>query len=109
MREQPTDGRHRRPNRCGTAGEAILRQTRAFSRSSAAGLNRAQVPNLKLKWAFGLPLADEAHSQPTVAGERVFVGSDAGTVYSLDAGDRLRLLVVSNRRRHAEWHQHRAC
>jgi len=53
--------------------------------ASAAGLSAAQVPNLKLKWAFGLPLAEEAHSQPTVAGGRVFVGSDAGTVYSLDA------------------------
>jgi polyvinyl alcohol dehydrogenase (cytochrome) len=56
-----------------------------FQPASAAGLSAAQVPNLKLKWAFGLPLAEEAHSQPTVAGGRVFVGSDAGTVYSLDA------------------------
>jgi polyvinyl alcohol dehydrogenase (cytochrome) len=56
-----------------------------FQPATAAGLSAAQVPNLKLKWAFGLPLAEEAHSQPTVAGGRVFVGSDAGTVYSLDA------------------------
>jgi polyvinyl alcohol dehydrogenase (cytochrome) len=56
-----------------------------FQPSSAAGLSVAQVPSLKLKWAFGLPLAEEAHSQPTVAAGRVFVGSDAGTVYSLDA------------------------
>jgi len=56
-----------------------------FQPASAAGLSAAQVSNLKLKWAFGLPLAEEAHSQPTIAGGRVFVGSDAGTVYSLDA------------------------
>src|SRR5580704_5633734 len=56
-----------------------------FQPATAAGLSAEQVPNLKLKWAFGLPLAEEAHSQPTVAGGRVFVGSDAGTVYSLDA------------------------
>src|SRR5579872_6502540 len=56
-----------------------------FQPASAAGLTAAQVPSLKLKWAFGLPLADEAHSQPTIAGGRIFVGSDAGTVYSLDA------------------------
>ncbi len=56
-----------------------------FQPASAAGLSPAQVSNLKLKWAFGLPLAEEAHSQPTIAGGRVFVGSDAGTVYSLDA------------------------
>ncbi|PYU19890.1 MAG: cytochrome C oxidase Cbb3 [Acidobacteria bacterium] len=57
-----------------------------FQPASAAGLNAAQVPGLKVKWAFGLPLAEEAHSQPTIAGGRVFLGSDAGTVYSLDAG-----------------------
>jgi polyvinyl alcohol dehydrogenase (cytochrome) len=56
-----------------------------FQPASAAGLSAAQVPNLKLKWAFGLPLAEESHSQPTVVGGRVFVSSDAGTVYSLDA------------------------
>jgi polyvinyl alcohol dehydrogenase (cytochrome) len=56
-----------------------------FQSASAAGLGAAQVPNFALKWAFGLPLAEEAYSQPTVAGGRVFVGSDAGTVYSLDA------------------------
>ena len=56
-----------------------------FQPSSAAGLSLARVPTLKLTWAFGLPLAEEVHSQPTVAGGRVFVGSDAGTVYSLDA------------------------
>ncbi len=56
-----------------------------FQPASAAGLTAAQVPALKLKWAFGLPLADEAHSQPAIVGGRIFVGSDAGTVYSLDA------------------------
>src|SRR5438309_1696264 len=56
-----------------------------FQPASAAGLSAAQVSNLKLKWAFGLPLAEEAHSQPTIAGGGGFVGSDAGTVYSHDA------------------------
>ena len=56
-----------------------------FQPASSAGLTAAQVPSLKLKWAFGLPLADEAHSQPTIVAGRVFLGSDAGTVYSLDA------------------------
>ncbi len=56
-----------------------------FQPAKAAGLSATQVPSLKLKWAFGFPLAEEAHSQPTVIGGRVFVGSDAGTVYSLDA------------------------
>ena len=46
-------------------------------RSGAAGSS--------LKWAFGFPDATSAWSQPTVAGGRLFVGSQNGTVYSLDA------------------------
>jgi polyvinyl alcohol dehydrogenase (cytochrome) len=49
------------------------------------GLTAAQVPNLKLKWAFGFPGVTSARSQPAVAGGRLFVGSDSGVVYSLDA------------------------
>jgi polyvinyl alcohol dehydrogenase (cytochrome) len=50
-----------------------------------AGLNPTQVPQLKLKWAFGFPNGSSAYAQPAVAGGRVFVGSDNGFVYSLDA------------------------
>ena len=50
-----------------------------------AGLRAAQVPNLQLKWAFGFPNGSSAYGQPAVAGGRVFVGSDNGFVYSLDA------------------------
>ncbi|MGD1098344.1 MAG: PQQ-binding-like beta-propeller repeat protein [Bryobacteraceae bacterium] len=49
------------------------------------GLSAADIPKLKLKWAFGFEGATSAFAQPTVAGGRVFVGSQAGTVYSLDA------------------------
>ncbi len=56
-----------------------------YQPASAAGLTADQVPKLKLKWAFGFPGADEAWSQPAVAAGRLFVGSDAGTVYALDA------------------------
>jgi polyvinyl alcohol dehydrogenase (cytochrome) len=49
------------------------------------GLSADDVPKLKLKWAFGFPGDTRATAQPTVAGGRVFVGSAAGTVYSLDA------------------------
>ena len=44
-----------------------------------------QVPKLQLKWAFGFPNGSSAYGQPAVAGGRVFVGSDNGFVYSLDA------------------------
>ena len=55
-----------------------------FQSAEAAGLTIAQVPNLKLKWAFGFPLGVSAFGQPSVAAGRVFVGSDVGYVYSLD-------------------------
>ena len=38
-----------------------------------------------MKWAFGYPGASATYGQPTVAGGRLFVGSEDGTVYSLDA------------------------
>ncbi|HTQ53606.1 MAG TPA: PQQ-binding-like beta-propeller repeat protein [Bryobacteraceae bacterium] len=53
--------------------------------AAAAGLDRARVSRLKLKWAFGFPGATSAYGQPAVAGGRLFVGSAAGTVYALDA------------------------
>lgn len=48
-------------------------------------LTAERVPQLRLKWAFGLPYAASAYGQPTVAGGRVFVGADTGVVYALDA------------------------
>jgi polyvinyl alcohol dehydrogenase (cytochrome) len=56
-----------------------------FQSAKAAGITAAQVPNLKLKWAFGLPNAASMYGQPTIAGGRVFFGADTGYVYSLDA------------------------
>jgi polyvinyl alcohol dehydrogenase (cytochrome) len=50
-----------------------------------AGLTVGDLPRLVLKWSFGFPDASSAWSQPTVAAGRVFVGSQNGTVYSLDA------------------------
>jgi polyvinyl alcohol dehydrogenase (cytochrome) len=56
-----------------------------FQSAEQAGLTPADLRRLTLKWAFGFPDAFVAWSQPTVAGGRVFVGSQNGTVYSLDA------------------------
>ncbi|HMF94905.1 MAG TPA: PQQ-binding-like beta-propeller repeat protein [Vicinamibacterales bacterium] len=50
------------------------------------GLTAADVPNLKLKWAFAFPGGTQAYGNPTIVAGRVFVGSDNGTVYALDAG-----------------------
>ena len=56
-----------------------------FQTGNAAGLTAAQVPRLALKWAFGFPDASSAWAQPSVSHGRVWVGSQNGTVYSLDA------------------------
>ena len=50
-----------------------------------AGITAEQLPKLKLKWAFGLPGGYTMNGQTTVVAGRVFVGSDAGWIYSLDA------------------------
>lgn len=54
--------------------------------AAAAGLTAATVPKLQLKWAFGVPGATSMSAQPTVVAGRVFVGTEVGTVYALDAG-----------------------
>ena len=56
-----------------------------FQTEQAAGLKPADVPKLKLKWAFGLPAGSTMYSQPAVAFGRVFVGGDDGVIYSMDA------------------------
>lgn len=56
-----------------------------FQSAKEAELPADRVPQLKLKWAFGFPGADEVYGQPTVAGGRVFLGVDTGAVYSIDA------------------------
>lgn len=65
-------------------GWGVDAQNTRFQSAEAAGLAVAQIPNLKLKWAFGFPLGVSAFGQPSVAAGRVFVGSDTGYVYSLD-------------------------
>jgi polyvinyl alcohol dehydrogenase (cytochrome) len=56
-----------------------------FQPADQAGLLPSDLPRLKLKWAFGFPDASVTWSHPTVAGGRLFVGSQNGTVYALDA------------------------
>jgi len=56
-----------------------------YQDGAAAGFTAAQVPRLKLKWAFGFPGDVAADAQPTVVGGRVFVGSQSGNVYALNA------------------------
>ena len=66
-------------------GWGVDPQQSRFQPAAMAQLAAADVPRLKLKWAFAFPDASFAFAQPTVIGGRVFVGSQAGKVYSLDA------------------------
>ena len=56
-----------------------------FQPAEHARLTADQVPRLHLQWAFGFPGASSARAQPAVASGHVFVGSEDGVVYALDA------------------------
>jgi polyvinyl alcohol dehydrogenase (cytochrome) len=56
-----------------------------FQPAAAAGLSAADVPKLKLKWAFGLGNETNARSQPAVADGHIYFGTQDGNIYSLDA------------------------
>ena len=67
------------------AGWGIDEFNTRFQRANGGGLSADQAGDLELKWAFAFPNAIQARSQPTVAGGTVFVGSQSGRVYALDA------------------------
>jgi polyvinyl alcohol dehydrogenase (cytochrome) len=47
-------------------------------------LNKNNVDQLELKWAFAFPDATRVRSQPVVTAEVTFIGSQEGTIYALD-------------------------
>ncbi len=63
---------------------AGLANTR-FQSAADAKLDAARLGSLEVKWVFGLPNSTSSYSEPTVVSGRVFVGSDTGYIYSLDA------------------------
>ena len=56
-----------------------------YQDAAMARLSAADVPRLRVKWAFAFPGELSVDSQPTVAGGRVFAGTQSGAVYALDA------------------------
>jgi polyvinyl alcohol dehydrogenase (cytochrome) len=56
-----------------------------FQPAAAAQIPADQVTRLKVKWAFGFPGVKAVLGAPVIAGGRVFLGVDTGSVYSLDA------------------------
>ncbi len=61
-----------------------LANTRRISPTDA-GIARADLPRLALRWAAAFPGANRMRSQPTFAGGALYVGSHGGAVYALDA------------------------
>jgi len=56
-----------------------------FQDAKGAGIEAADLPRLKLKWAFAFPDTSTLRSQPAVYRGRVFAGGQDGSVYALDA------------------------
>jgi polyvinyl alcohol dehydrogenase (cytochrome) len=55
-----------------------------FQAKAQGGLTAADLPRLKLKWAFGYANVASARAQPIVAGGRLFAASENREVYSLN-------------------------
>jgi polyvinyl alcohol dehydrogenase (cytochrome) len=66
-------------------GWGVDATNRRFQPAAMAQLTAANVPRLKLKWAFAFPGDARAFAQPTVVGGHLFVGSASRRVYSLNA------------------------
>lgn len=55
-----------------------------FQDARAGGMTAADLPRLKLRWAFGYSGVGAARTQPAVAGGRLFIASENGQVHALD-------------------------
>ncbi|MGI9228880.1 MAG: PQQ-binding-like beta-propeller repeat protein [Gammaproteobacteria bacterium] len=67
------------------SGWGIDRENTRFIPAAVAKLPVTAIPELKLQWVFAYPGATRARSQPSLVGGTVVVGSQDGTVYSLNA------------------------
>ncbi len=61
-----------------------LRNTR-FQPEPSGGLTADNADQLEVKWVFAYPNAFQARSQPIFGGGAIYVGSQDGTVWALDA------------------------
>jgi len=66
-------------------GWGATADNRRFQNSRDAGLGAADLPQLRLRWAFAFEGATMAYGQPAVIGSYLYVGSENGRVYSLAA------------------------
>ena len=68
-----------------STGWGVSHNNNRYVSPEVAGLDAGDVAKLKLQWAFALPNALRARSEPGIAGGSLFVGSQGGTVYALNA------------------------
>lgn len=52
---------------------------------NTGGLTAKNISHLKLKWVFGVPNVSQHRAQPSVYGNRLFMGSQSGLMFSLNA------------------------
>lgn len=71
-------------NGAATSGWGVDLENRRHFDSASTSLSAGDIQGLELKWAFAYPEALRARSQPAIAGNTLFVGSQNGTVYALD-------------------------
>jgi polyvinyl alcohol dehydrogenase (cytochrome) len=62
----------------------VLTNTR-YQPSKAANMSPAAVARLQLKWAFAFPATYSTYGEPTIVDGHVFIGTDSGYIYSIDA------------------------
>ena len=55
-----------------------------FQDARTGGITAADLPRLKLKWAFGYKGVAQARTQPAIVGGRMFIASENGEVHALD-------------------------
>ncbi len=67
-----------------TAGWGVTLDNRRHFDESITSLTAKNFDQLELKWALAYPEALRARSQPAIAGNTLFVGSQNGTVFALD-------------------------
>jgi polyvinyl alcohol dehydrogenase (cytochrome) len=80
-------------------GWGVDRENTRLIPAQVAGLTAREIQHLKLVWAFAYPDVTRASSQPLVAGNAVFVGSQDGNAYAPRCAHRLYPLDLSRRRR----------
>ena len=78
-----------------------------FQTSASAGLTKAQIPRLKLKWAFGFPGATSVHGQPAIAARARVRRPEQRLHLFARRRQRLRVLVVPGAGGRSRRHQHR--